>query len=93
MKAVLGHLRTIVPNDEKNEFLFHMSSTINASIPLQYIRDWTAAIARDARVVAAPSLLFRPILMRTSGRTIWVDGTRAKSKNCPAPQRASDNRQ
>ena len=59
VKAVLGHLRAIVPNDGKNEFLFHMSSNINASIPMQYIRDWTAAIARDARVVAAPCLLFR----------------------------------
>jgi amino acid adenylation domain-containing protein len=59
VKAVLKHLRPMIPDDGKNEFLLHMTSLINASIPMQGIRGWTAAIAREARVVAAPGVLFR----------------------------------
>jgi amino acid adenylation domain-containing protein len=61
VKAVLRHLRSIIPDEEKNEFLLYMNNFINTSIPMQGIRDWTAAIARDARLVVAPSVLFRSI--------------------------------
>ena len=61
VKAVLRRLRSMIPNEEKNEFLFHMNCNINASIPMQGIRDWTAAIAHDARLVAAPGVLFRSV--------------------------------
>ena len=61
VKAVLRYLRPMIPDDGKNEFLLHMTFNISASIPMQGIRDWTMTIARDARVVAAPSVLFRSI--------------------------------
>jgi amino acid adenylation domain-containing protein len=59
VKAALRHLRSIIPDEEKNEFLLRMNMNINTSIPMQGIRDWTAAIARDVRLVAAPSVVFR----------------------------------
>jgi amino acid adenylation domain-containing protein len=52
VKAVLKHLGSNILDDVRNEFL---------RIPMQGIRDWTAAIAPDARLVAAPSMLFRSI--------------------------------
>jgi amino acid adenylation domain-containing protein len=61
VKALLSHLRPMIPADDKNEFLFRMTFYINASIPMQGIRDWAAAITRDARLVAAPITLFRSI--------------------------------
>jgi amino acid adenylation domain-containing protein len=61
VRAVLSHLRPMIPANDKNEFLLHMTSNINASIPMQSIRDWTAAMTRDARRVAAPITLFRSL--------------------------------
>lgn len=61
VKAVLRHLRPIIPDNEKNEFLLNMSSNLNASIPRHGISGWTAAMPRDARRVAATTVLFRSI--------------------------------
>jgi amino acid adenylation domain-containing protein len=59
LKAILRCVRPIIPDAGKNEFLLYMSFNINASIPMRGIREWTAAIAADARRVVAPSTLFR----------------------------------
>jgi amino acid adenylation domain-containing protein len=67
VKAVLRNLRPIIPKQERNEFLLYMNNFINSSIPMQGIRDWTAAIARDARLVAAPGVVFRS----TEHADIW----------------------
>jgi amino acid adenylation domain-containing protein len=59
MKAVLRSLRPMMPDDEKNDFLFHMAAVLNSAIPMQAIRGWTAAIAPEDRPVGAPVTLFR----------------------------------
>jgi thioesterase domain-containing protein len=69
MKAILRFLRPLIPDDERNEFLFYMSSLIEASIPMQGIREWTAAIVRNARIASAPIVLFRSV----DSANNWVD--------------------
>jgi thioesterase domain-containing protein len=61
LKAVLRCLRPLIPDDERNEFLFYTSALIDASIPTKAIREWTAAIAPNARSVSAPGVLFRSV--------------------------------
>jgi thioesterase domain-containing protein len=61
VKAILRLLRPLIPDDERNEFVFYTSSLIDASIPMQGIRQWTAATACDARFVSAPTVLFRSV--------------------------------
>jgi amino acid adenylation domain-containing protein len=59
VKAILRRLRPLIPDDERSEFLLYMTSLIDAAIPMKGICDWTAAIAREARIVSAPTVLFR----------------------------------
>ena len=61
VKAVLRRLRSILPDDERSEFLLQIRYMINGAIPMQAIRDWTAMAARGVRLVSAPTVLFRSI--------------------------------
>jgi amino acid adenylation domain-containing protein len=59
VKTALRLFRRWIPTDGNSDFLIHMTFWINASIPMQALRDWAKTIAPSDRLIQVPGVLFR----------------------------------
>ncbi len=59
IRKLLKWFGPYLPKDQSGEFLFYMTSFINAAIPMRSIRDWTAGLDVAERDPGGPTLLIR----------------------------------